>query len=496
MNNSAPSGFSSHLHTRVAIIFTCLVAVLTGLVLYYWTQKMEPELRSDAQSNAHFQSQALATMLGATLSTDTVTIPFEQVIRVLDGMLLFTHPSTEQPYIRRIELVIDVDVAEIPESSANISRGESSCGSCFISEVPVYTTPNRELIAIARFFINDEFFHKLRIDTRRHLIQTVGFAMGMLVLSWWIVNLLLRPLIVVARNVRARDITQLSTLPPLAAGTSAEIRMVKDALDDLLEKSRVYTQSLQDSRTELQQQAEERTHLIEQLETKNAELERFTYSVSHDLKSPLITIQGFIGMLRGDLETQATERIEQDLQQIASAADIMYQLLDDLLELSRIGRIANPSEWVNLGELVEKALQLIAGRIEQNRVQVVVGPNPPKVFGDHQRLLEVMLNLIDNAAKFVVPDRQPRIKISFEETTTQVICRVQDNGIGIEPRYQDKIFGLFERLDSNSDGTGIGLTLTKRIIEVHGGRIGLESGGKGLGCQFHFSIPKPNTEST
>ncbi len=119
---------------------------------------------------------------------------------------------------------------------------------------------------------------------------------------------------------------------------------------------------------------------------------------------------------------------------------------------------------MELGELVIEALKLVSGIIKQNRVNVVLAANPPKVFGNRKRLLEVLLNLIDNVAKFVARERRPQIEISFEETPDQLICHVQNNGEGIEPRYQDKVSGLSERLHPDSEGSGIGLALATRII--------------------------------
>ena len=200
-------------------------------------------------------------------------------------------------------------------------------------------------------------------------------------------------------------------------------------------------------------------------------------------------------MLNQDLQDADHQRVEQDLQQIAAAADTMQALLDDLLELSRIGRILNPPEWADWDELVSEALAAVAGRIQENRVEVVAPPTAVRVFGDRQRLFEVLINLVDNAAKFVSTSTRPRVEISIEDFPDHVICHVADNGAGIAPRYHDKVFGLFDRLDPGTEGTGIGLALVKRIVEVHGGSIWIESEGSHRGCRFSFTLPKPDEES-
>ncbi len=237
--------------------------------------------------------------------------------------------------------------------------------------------------------------------------------------------------------------------------------------------------------------AQEREMLINELEDKNAELERFTYPVSHDLKSPLITIRGFMSLLIKDTEAGQHERMREDLARISQATDKMQQLLNELLELSRIGRLMNAPERVSLENVVREALSLVEGRLGARGVRVEVAPQLPEVFGDRVRLVEVMQNLLDNAVKFMGDQAVPRIEIGVREETSRRVFFVRDNGLGIEPRFHDRVFGLFDKLDPRSEGTGIGLALVKRIIEVHGGRIWVESEGQGQGATFCFTLPAP-----
>ena len=240
----------------------------------------------------------------------------------------------------------------------------------------------------------------------------------------------------------------------------------------------------------------EREKLIAELELKNAELERFTYTVSHDLKSPLITIKGFLGFLREDAERGNLKRLETDIKRIGDAADKMQRLLNDLLELSRIGRSVNKSEFVDLKDLISEILELLHGRLSGGTrpVRVTVAENLQPVYGDRARLLEVWQNLIDNAAKFMGDQPEPRIEIGQAGTAQDgsPIFFVRDNGMGIDPRFAERIFGLFNKLDARTDGTGIGLALVKRIIEFHGGRIWLES-ELGKGATFYFTLPDRET---
>jgi len=236
----------------------------------------------------------------------------------------------------------------------------------------------------------------------------------------------------------------------------------------------------------------ERERLIAELEAKNTELERFTYAVSHDLKSPLITIQGFLGIVQESVAKGDLGQVKEDVARIRLAAEKMHVLLDDLLELSRVGRLVSPPEDVPLEELAREAVEVVAGRIAERGVQVEIASPLPVVFADRRRLLEVLQNLVDNAVKFIGPQAEPRVEIGArrdEEKTEEIVCYVRDNGIGIDPRYHQKVFGLFGQLDPHSEGAGVGLAMAKRIVETHGGRIWVESQGPGRGSTFCFTIP-------
>ena len=228
--------------------------------------------------------------------------------------------------------------------------------------------------------------------------------------------------------------------------------------------------------------------LMNELRGKNEELQSFTYTVSHDLKAPLVTISGFLGYLEQDARKGDIERLNKDVLRINEAVIKMQRLLSELLELSRIGRLMNPPEVIPFEEVVKEALRLTEGGLQAKQIQVQVGAGLPSVFGDRVRLVEVIQNLVDNASRFMGDRSDPRIDIGAEALEGKSVFYVRDNGIGIEPEFQERIFGLFNKLDANSEGTGIGLALVKRIVEVHGGRVWVESEGKGKGSTFHFTL--------
>ncbi len=233
----------------------------------------------------------------------------------------------------------------------------------------------------------------------------------------------------------------------------------------------------------------EREAMIKALEVKNAELERFTYTVSHDLKSPLITIKGFLNFLKQDIAEARTDQINHDIALIAEAADKMQQLLDELLELSRAGRLINPIPNVALAEVVREALKLVSGQLTARGVEVTVASDMPTVTCDRQRLREVFENLLSNAVKFMGDQPNPRIEIGVRHEGTRQVIYVRDNGIGIAQPYHEKVFNLFTKLDTHTEGSGIGLAIVKRIIESHRGQVWVESEGPGHGSTFCFTLP-------
>ncbi len=257
---------------------------------------------------------------------------------------------------------------------------------------------------------------------------------------------------------------------------------------EIAERRRV-NEELEAANVELRRTEERHQQVVRELEQRNAEMERFMYTVSHDLKSPLITIRGFLGMAETDLEAGNRDRLRNDMHRIHAAAGRMSLLLDDLLELSRIGRLVNEPEEVALGELAREAAEQIAGAIEEAGVEVVIAPDLPLARGDRRRLVEVYQNLIENGVKFSAGVERPRVEVGCRRSAAPPIFFVRDNGVGIEPREQRKIFDRFERLDQSIEGTGIGLTIVQRIIELHGGGIWVESEGAGTGSIFCFTLP-------
>lgn len=228
---------------------------------------------------------------------------------------------------------------------------------------------------------------------------------------------------------------------------------------------------------------------LDELEAKNNEMEHFVYTVSHDLKSPLVTVKGFAGWLKKHIENNDKEKIQSDITSIDRAVEKMNQLLEDLLELSRSGKLIDQKTDFKLEQLCREAVNMFDESIKKQSINVDIADNLGTVHGDQRRIQQVLENLIGNAVKFMGNSPDPRIEIGARHDGDKKVFYVKDSGIGVDSRYKEKIFGMFNRLDADSEGSGMGLAIVKRILEAHNGDVWVESEGTGKGATFCFTIP-------
>ncbi len=229
----------------------------------------------------------------------------------------------------------------------------------------------------------------------------------------------------------------------------------------------------------------ERISMINTLNQKNEELERFVYTVSHDLRSPLITIKGFSGFLKQDVANNNHERALKDIERIEFSAEKMSQLIDDLLEVSRAGRVMRAFTTVNIEKTIQDVLNIMQIHISNHKGQIVTDTPLPEVYGDIQKIRQLYQNLIENAIKYAKKDEIPQIHLGYDQQKGAFY--VSDNGIGIPEEYKDKIFDVFKKVSGESKGSGIGLSIVKRITEIHHGHIWIESKPE-IGTTFFFTL--------
>lgn len=290
-----------------------------------------------------------------------------------------------------------------------------------------------------------------------------------------------------------------SLLVPLLAKTSAGTRSVGVLVLGPRKSGEGYPRRTCDALQALAQEAgiaihvvtlihrhrEERERLIRELEARTAEIEEFLTVASHELRSPLFTIQGHLGILRRACQGQGPG-VERSIGRIAHAAETLGLQLEAILRIAQCDRHETTPREVPLDSLASEAVEKVLGT---RNAAVEVSSPLPKVYGHRRLLLELLVGLIDNAVKFSpVSKSGPQILLGSETVEGWAHCFIRDRGPGIEPTYRERVFRLFEQLDPSSPGIGAGLPLARRILEAHGGRIWIESQG-GEGCTVRFTLP-------
>jgi len=226
----------------------------------------------------------------------------------------------------------------------------------------------------------------------------------------------------------------------------------------------------------------------EKMQSQNEDMTHFIYTVSHDLKSPLLTISNFSEELRTDLAGDDPQAVYQDLAYIQAASERMRRLLVELQQVASAGSKNLHPTLIPLKELVENVYQANAARYTTRNIQLKITDQDSQLFGDYDRLYQLLQNILDNAAKYMGDQEKPMVEIGTIKQGQETIVYIRDNGQGIAPENTGKVFGIFEKLNKGSEGSGIGLALAKRIVEAHHGRIWATSEGLGRGCTFYFTL--------
>jgi signal transduction histidine kinase len=307
-------------------------------------------------------------------------------------------------------------------------------------------------------------------------IAAVGAA---LLLGVLLTNRITRPLELLTRGARA--IAEGRFDQPIEVRSGDELQVLADTFNHMASE-------LSESISQLQLSAESLAAANRELSERNAELEQFAHTMSHDLKTPLVTIRGFCGFLEDHARKGDMASLQRDLGRISAAAGHMQRLLDELLSFSRAGRLVT-REPLLLGELARTAIDNVRMRHPGAAFEAVVADDLPTLSGDRARLLEALEGLVDTAVTFGRGRAGLRVEVGRRAEAKGHVIYVHDNGIGIDPAYHPKVFGLFEKLDPRSEGNGVGLTLVRKIVEAHGGHVWLESEGAGKGTTVILAFP-------
>ena len=357
----------------------------------------------------------------------------------------------------------------------------------------------KEVLTVRRYFPSFRWGMVVKMDTVEVIASANRLRATLVKISVVLLTVVVAMAVVIARSM-SKPIKQLTEVAGIIsqgdfsaraqASTHDEIGILARSFNEMTDKLVAAKANVEQKKDELEEQ-----HKL--LEEANRELDSFTHTVSHDLQAPLRGVASFANFLEDDYKDKLDGEAQEYLKEIREGTTRMSTLIKDLLALSRISRIKNPFEEADINELVEDVRKRIEFDINKHNVDLKIQKNLPTIVCDRIKLTEVFLNLINNAIKFSSKQEMPPvIEVSYHDDDQCHKFSVKDNGIGIDPKYHDQIFGIFKRLHSADEfeGSGAGLSIVKKVIDDHKGKVWIESEA-GKGTTFFFTVPKNLTVS-
>jgi signal transduction histidine kinase len=435
--------------------------------------------------------------------------------------LAFDDPKAATEYLQLLKAKPEIASAVIYNSRGKLFASYTRRG--LDLTLPALPEPDgssiegQDIVLFKRIVENNEILGTvyLRADykARDRLVGFLGIFGGVTLLSLlaalaiygWLQTALTAPILAI--SALARQVVQNRDFTLRARKTTQdETGDLADAINDMLAEIGRRSEALEQSNRFLEREMAERQHADEEVRKLNTELEQrvadrtqeltsankemesFSYSVSHDLRTPLRAIDGYSRMLQEDYESRLDDEGRRLLGIIRENSQKMGQLIDDLLAFARLGRKKMATAEIDMKRMVEEVLKDI---MPSSKPPALLLGTLPSAFGDASLLKQVWANLLSNAVKFSSKSECPQVEVGgYSDGTHSVYC-VKDNGAGFDMRYYDKLFGVFQRLHRVDEfaGTGVGLAIVQRVVTRHGGRAWAE-GKVGEGAAFYFSLPK------
>jgi signal transduction histidine kinase len=430
--------------------------------------------------------------------------------------LQFLDPEAAHEYLASLAANEDITNAAIYTADGTMFASYSARGQAVdfpeLPGVDGHYIDGNELVVFQRIVAGDGIVGTVGLRARHDLAGRLVDYLGILgsvmllsllaaaLISGWLQRTITKPIgqvTAVARRVmEQRDY---SLRAPKSTGD--EIGLLVDSFNGMLDELGRRAERLEHSIRE-QERAEDKLRTLNaeledrvdartaELETANRELESFSYSVSHDLRAPLRAIGGFSNLLWEDHKAHLDEEARRKLGIIRGQADKMGVLIDNLLKFSRLGRKALKPATVDMAAMARGTFEALGRSEASEQPELRLGRLPP-AMADPGLMEQVWVNLLSNAIKFSSKTDNPVVEVGAIVDENENVYYVRDNGAGFDPRYGDKLFGVFQRLHDESEfpGTGVGLALVQRIVTRHGGRVWADS-RPGDGATFHFSLPR------
>jgi len=360
---------------------------------------------------------------------------------------------------------------------------------------PVVDYRGKNVLAVWRYLPGFRLGITAKIDTQEVFTAATRLRNILLEFSLVLLVIVFSMAFLMAHSI-ASPIKELTRVSSVITGgdLSARARITtQDEIGELAGSFNRMTDRLVEAKASVEREREKLEEQKKLLEKANQELDSFVYTVSHDLRAPLRGVAAFAHFLEEDYLDKLDAEGKENLREIVKGTSRMNLLIEDLLTLSRISRIQNPYEDVDIRGLIDSILERVKFDIKEMKVELNIQELLPSVRCDRIKMSEVFLNLINNAIKFSAKNNKsnPRVEIGYADAGEFHQFFVRDNGIGIDPQYHQQVFGIFKRLHSSEEyqGTGVGLSIVQRVAEDHGGKVWVES-ELGKGATFYFTIPK------
>ncbi len=350
--------------------------------------------------------------------------------------------------------------------------------------------------------ISNKLQNKMRIVEQESISSMQKAFIIALIIGSILILLLITFSYILVESITSPIIKLTNTFIELSSG-KVDVQVPNYTLNDEVGALTYSAKVFRDKNEETKNLLIKSTKLTKELETKrlelersNEELEQFVYTVSHDLKSPLVTSMGFIGIIKKMTLSGNIEKAVEKLDKIVKANERMGQLINDLLEFSRVGRLEIEAKKIDLNKLLFdfKDNQLI--RVQKANLNFIIKPNLPIIEANESRILQIFENIFTNTLKYAInPEKESFLEIGSKEDENCFLIYCKDNGRGIPKEYHEKIFALFYRLDNKEEGTGIGLAVVKKIMKFHGGDVFVDS-SENQGATFWLKFPKVREKNT
>jgi signal transduction histidine kinase len=367
-------------------------------------------------------------------------------------------------------------------------EGDSGSGS-------VIDYRGKNVLAVWKHLPNFRLGITAKIDTQEVFTAATRLRNTLLEFSLLLLVMVFSIALLMAHSIASpiKELTRVSSV--ITNGDlSARARITtQDEIGELADSFNRMTDRLVEAKASVEREREKLEEQKKLLEKANQELDSFVYTVSHDLRAPLRGVAAFAHFLEEDYLDKLDAEGKENLREIVKGTSRMNLLIEDLLTLSRISRIQNPYEDVDIRGLIDSIVERVKFDIKEMKVELNIQERLPLVRCDRIKMSELFLNLINNAIKFSAKNNKcnPRVDIGYTDTGEFHQFFVRDNGIGIEAQYHQQVFGIFKRLHSSEEyqGTGVGLSIVQRVADDHGGKVWIES-ELGKGATFYFTIPK------